>query len=49
MGLIFVAAFAAMNIAIAVQYGIDPLSVAGLLISIMLGLPLIGALLNPPD
>lgn len=49
MGLIFVGAFVAMNLAIAFQYGFDVLTVAGLLISGMLGLPLIGALFNPPE
>lgn len=48
-GLFFVGAFLAMNLAIAAQYGVDVLTVAGVLISLMLGMPLIGALLNPPD
>ncbi len=47
-GLFFVGAFTAMNLAIAFQYGFDPLSVGGLLICLLLGIPLIGALFNPP-
>jgi hypothetical protein len=48
-GLIFVGLFAAMTIAVAVQYGVDVLTVAAALIVLMLALPLIGALRNPPD
>ena len=48
-GLIFVGLFAAMTIAVAVQYGFDVLTVAALVIVVMLALPLIGALRNPPD
>ena len=48
-GLIFIGLFAAMTIAVAVQYGVDVLTVAALLIVVMLALPLIGALRNPPD
>ena len=46
--LIFVALFAAMTIAVAVQFGFDVLTVAAGLIVLMLALPLIGALRNPP-
>lgn len=49
LGLFFVAAFAAMTLSIAGQYGFDVLSVAALFIAVMLALPLIGALRNPPD
>jgi hypothetical protein len=48
-GLIFVGLFAAMTIAVAVQYGVDVLTVAALVIVLLLALPLIGALRNPPD
>ncbi len=47
-GLIFVGLFAAMTIAVAVQYGFDVLTVAAIVIVVMLALPLIGALRNPP-
>ena len=48
-GLIFIGLFAAMTIAVAVQYGVDVLTVAAIVIVVMLALPLIGALRNPPD
>lgn len=48
-GLIFVGLFAAMTISVAVQYGVDVLTVAALVIVLLLALPLIGALRNPPD
>jgi hypothetical protein len=48
-GLIFIGLFAAMTIAVAAQYGVDVLTVAALVIVVMLALPLIGALRNPPD
>ena len=47
-GLIFVGLFAAMTIAVAVQYGVDVLTVAAIVIVIMLALPLLGALRHPP-
>ena len=47
-GLIFVGLFAGMTIAVAVQYGVDVLTVAAGLIVLMLALPLIGAIRNPP-
>ena len=47
-GLIFVGLFAAMTIAVAVQFGADVLTVAAGVIVLMLALPLIGALRNPP-
>jgi hypothetical protein len=47
-GLIFVGLFAAMTIAVAVQYGVDVLTVAAGVIVVLLALPLIGALRNPP-
>ena len=48
-GLIFVGLFAAMTIAVAVEYGVDVLTVAAGVIVLLLALPLIGALRNPPD
>ena len=47
-GLIFVGLFAAMTVAVAVQYGVDVLTVAAIVIVLLLVLPLIGALRNPP-
>lgn len=47
-GLIFVGLFAAMTIAVAVQYGVDVLTVAAIVIVVLLALPLLGALRNPP-
>ena len=47
-GLIFVGLFAAMTIAVAVQYGVDVLTFAAGVIVLLLALPLIGALRNPP-
>ena len=46
--LIFVGVFAAMTIAVALEFGLDVLTVAAGLIVVMLALPLIGALRNPP-
>lgn len=48
-GLIFIGLFAAMTVAVAVEYGFDVLTVAAAAIVLMLALPLIGALRNPPD
>ena len=47
-GLVFVGMFAAMTVAVAVQYGVDVLTVAAGVIVLLLALPLIGALRNPP-
>jgi len=47
-GLIFVGLFAAMTITVAVQYGFDVLTVAAIVIVLVLALPLLGALRNPP-
>ena len=47
-GLIFVGLFAAMTIAVAVQYGFDVLTVAAIVIVLVLALPLLGALRHPP-
>ena len=47
--LIFIGLFAAMTIAVAVEYGFDVLTVAAGVIVLLLALPLIGALRNPPD
>ncbi len=46
--LIFVGVFALMTVAVAVEYGFDVLTAAAGLIILMLVLPLIGALRNPP-
>jgi hypothetical protein len=48
-GLVFVGLFAVMTITVAIEYGVDVLTVAAGLIILMLALPLIGALLHPPD
>ena len=48
-GLIFVGLFAAMTVAVAVEFGFDVLTVAAGIIVLLLGLPLLGALRNPPD
>ena len=48
-GLIFVGLFAAMTVAVAVEFGADVLTVAAGVIVLLLGLPLIGALRHPPD
>ena len=47
-GLIFVGLFGAMTIAVAVEDGVDIFTVAALVIVVMLALPLIGALRDPP-
>jgi hypothetical protein len=46
--LIFIGVFALMTVAVAVEYGFDVLTAAAALIILMLALPLIGALRNPP-
>ena len=48
-GLIFVGAFLAMTVAVALDTGVDVLTIAALLIIWMLGAALIGALRNPPE
>ena len=48
-GLAFCALFAAMTVAVAVEYGVDVFTVAAAAILAMLMLALIGALRNPPD
>ncbi len=48
-GLIFVGAFAGMTIYVALQDGVDVLTVSAAGIVAMLGLALIGALRNPPE
>ncbi len=48
-GLIFLGLFAAMTIAVAIEFGFDVLTVAAGMIVLLLALPLIGALRNPPD
>ncbi len=46
--IIFVGLFAAMTISVIAENGLDVLSVSAVVIVILLGLPLIGALRNPP-
>ncbi|MGH2952567.1 MAG: hypothetical protein ACRDK9_00910 [Solirubrobacterales bacterium] len=48
-GLVFVGLFAVMTVAVAVQFGVDIFTVVAALIILMLALPLIGALRNPPE
>ncbi len=48
-GLIFVGAFLAMTIAVALDTGVDVLTIAALFVVWMLGAAIIGALRNPPD
>ena len=48
-GLIFVVAFAAMTVSVALDTGVDVLTIVALLIIWMLGAAILGALRNPPD
>ena len=48
-GLIFVVAFAAMTVSVALDTGVDVLTIAALVIIWMLGAAIVGALRNPPD
>jgi hypothetical protein len=48
-GLLFVGLFAAMTLSVAIDDGVDILTVVAAGIIGMLGLALIGALRNPPD
>jgi hypothetical protein len=48
-GLVFIGLFAAMTIAVAIEFGFDIFTVVAALIILMLALPLIGALRNPPE
>ncbi len=47
-GLIFVGLFAAMTVSVALEDGVTVLTVAAILIVVLLALPLIGSLRNPP-
>ena len=47
-GLIFVGLFAAMTVSVVLESGVDVLTVAATFIVVILALPLIGALRNPP-
>jgi hypothetical protein len=47
-GLIFVGLFAAMTVGVALEQGINVLTVAAVVIVVLLALPLIGSLRNPP-
>jgi hypothetical protein len=48
-GLFFCAIFGAMTAYVAVEHGFDIFVVAAILVLLLLVLPLIGALLNPPE
>ncbi len=47
-GLIFVGLFAAMTVSVVLEDGINVLTVAAGVIVVLLALPLIGSLRNPP-
>jgi hypothetical protein len=47
-GLVFVGLFALMTAVVAIEFGVDVFTFASALIILMLALPLISALLNPP-
>lgn len=47
-GLVFVGFFAAMTVSVIIDDGVTVLTVASILIVILMALPLIGALRNPP-
>jgi hypothetical protein len=48
-GLLFCAAFAAMTAYVAIEHGFDIFTVAAILVLLLLVLPLLGALLHPPE
>jgi hypothetical protein len=48
-GLIFCGLFAAMTVAVAIEYGVDLLTIAATAILALLVPPLIGSLRKPPD
>jgi hypothetical protein len=48
-GLTFCIIFAGMTAAVAIEYGFDVFTIAAILVLLMLILPLIGALREPPD
>jgi hypothetical protein len=48
-GLTFCVIFAGMTAAVAIEYGFDVFTVAAILILVLLAMPLIGALREPPD
>ena len=48
-GLAFCGLFAVMTAVVAIEYGVDVLTVAAIAIVALLVPPLIGALRNPPD
>jgi hypothetical protein len=47
-GLVFCAFFAAMTIAVAIEYGVDIFTFAAIAILALIVPPLIGAMRNPP-
>ena len=48
-GLLFCGLFAAMTLAVAIEYGFDVFTVAAILILALIVPPLIGAMRNPPN
>ena len=48
VGLVFCGLFAAMTIAVALEYGFDVFTVAAILILLLIVPPLIGAMRGPP-
>ena len=48
-GLIFCGLFAAMTVAVAIEYGVDIFTIAAIAILALLVPPLIGSLRKPPD
>jgi hypothetical protein len=48
VGLVFCGLFAAMTVAVALEYGFDVFTVAAILILLLIVPPLIGAMRSPP-
>jgi hypothetical protein len=48
-GLVFLGLFTVMTVAVAIEFGVDIFTFTAALIILMLALPLIGALRNPPE
>lgn len=49
LALIFTAFFAALTISVIIRHGIDVLTVASLVVLLLLGIGLYGALTHPPE
>jgi hypothetical protein len=49
LALIFTAFFAALTISVIVRHGVDVLEVASLVVLVLLGVGLYGALTHPPE